>query len=159
MYRSFIWYRRFRVNNVVALIRKSFLVKTIVWMLFYRFARPSYVSSSTSTHPFCLFAIESRRGSMTRDDSLARMCPVIAMWYKIRTANRDEENSPDERWTVVLYVTYRSNIIGMHRRLFMQMMHRCDCKSIADIYYQKLFINIKNWILCECTMLKYHRRH
>lgn len=69
---------------------------------FYRFAKPSYASFSNSTHPFLPLAIESRHGSMTRDDSSARMRPVIAMWYKIRTANRDEENSPDERWTVVL---------------------------------------------------------
>lgn len=83
----------------------SLLVKrpmVCLWMPFLSLRKAElrvFFKFDTSILPL---AIESRRGSMTRDDSLARMRPVIAMWYKIRTGNRDEENPPNERWTVVL---------------------------------------------------------
>jgi len=87
-------------------------------------------------------AIESRHGSMTRNDSSARMRPVIAMWYKIRTANRDEENSPDERCAVWLIdrTSSRCTVDVFLERLFMQMMHRCDRKSIFTIKSNLLWI-------------------
>lgn len=71
-------------------------------------------------------AIESRRGS--RDDSSARMRPVIAMWYNIRMANHDEENLPDERWTVVvcdLSIEHHRDATSSFFQTSLQMMHRC----------------------------------
>lgn len=141
---------RFKASNVVTCRWESwsFPVKSTFY-LECPFYRSGYASSSNSTHPFCRSCdrIEARFYD-SRDDSSARMRPVIVMWYKIRTGNHDEGNPLG--WKVnsrgmwlIDRTSPRCSFVVFHSTSFMQMMHRCvlqigkGCSPLKTAIYQK----------------------
>lgn len=68
-------YRHFKISNATLLLKSWPLLTEDGLPLNALFITSDYASSSNSTHPFCLFAIESRRGAMTRDDSFGKNAP------------------------------------------------------------------------------------